>query len=602
MNIPSTQNAAPTGRVLLRAQAQERRERIRIRAGFNGEAYLYEKPEPSRFARIFLKSRLLTEELKEERSSKGAIREVLSAIKITGNQHVSLADRVEYAATALANNIKFESCSIVIGSATASEAKTTYVRGIGLDNKYKQGKNTITVKITGSDFNEVIGTVTVEGKEGLPLSKHAKEIVEYFADEFGNAISQQKTMTRMRTREELSRLQVQAAMGRIVIPEELEKASQTTKQSWRFLEVARKAFNGKAAHIQGLFVFRVDYIKKSLITVLGMNIKNETITEPGSEWVKLDTDGTLPHAVKRASHHKSNMVIGIWNNGERAAYEFAEDGTCKEIERMKCDVPGFHKTLRIPEGERNHLAVIDFVFVNEQGVPEDVFAFYMKDATVQGTNIMKDGEVIVGLEKLGLLLDVCSSGGKSVSDAIKLDLLGIDGLTGLFTHDRIMEELEGMANEWHRSKAGIAAPLVGMVDIDHFKDVNTAYGHDVGDQVLREVAARLRNITREVDKGGRPGGEEFLLGFFNCEDIKATAEKIRKAFADEPIHVRLNNGTERDLTITVSIGLARFGEGERAQSMADTIVFADNALMFDAKVNGRNRYAIANDDTPDKAA
>jgi diguanylate cyclase len=124
-----------------------------------------------------------------------------------------------------------------------------------------------------------------------------------------------------------------------------------------------------------------------------------------------------------------------------------------------------------------------------------------------------------------------------------------------------------------------------LIDIDHFKRFNDAYGHGVGDQVLRLMATVLRERVREFDLPARYGGEE-LIAVCPRADLATTAaiaERIRRAVAE--CHMKRRSTGEALPGITVSIGVAQFRGGE---TMADLIDRCDRAL-YRAKDLGRNR-------------
>jgi len=158
-----------------------------------------------------------------------------------------------------------------------------------------------------------------------------------------------------------------------------------------------------------------------------------------------------------------------------------------------------------------------------------------------------------------------------------------DALTGASSRTSLLRELEGGIER--ASKTG--QPLVViMADLDHFKDVNDTYGHQVGDRVLREVAGRIKAALREFDLVGRYGGEEFVVLLENTSSHTANqvAERIRQRIAGEPIHV----GTQ-GVKLTLSQGLALRRDGEDSQALLKR---ADQA-MYKAKQAGRNCVAEA---------
>jgi len=124
-----------------------------------------------------------------------------------------------------------------------------------------------------------------------------------------------------------------------------------------------------------------------------------------------------------------------------------------------------------------------------------------------------------------------------------------------------------------------------LIDLDKFKAVNDTYGHDAGDEVLQEIATRLRENVRPMDIVCRPGGEEFLVimpetpGDLAC----AAAERIRRAVAMAPFIV---GRAALRIQITVSVGVSTI-TGEQ-DTIADLTKRADQAL-YQAKTTGRNR-------------
>lgn len=133
---------------------------------------------------------------------------------------------------------------------------------------------------------------------------------------------------------------------------------------------------------------------------------------------------------------------------------------------------------------------------------------------------------------------------------------------------------------------------VFMIDIDHFKNVNDHYGHDVGDEVLKIMAMTCQKTFREIDIFGRLGGEEFGAFLINTDSKMAglIAERVRKNVqncvadtAKGPIH------------FSVSIGVATFTGG--LQSLTARLQTADQAL-YKAKESGRNRVEVVHDIAP----
>jgi len=170
-----------------------------------------------------------------------------------------------------------------------------------------------------------------------------------------------------------------------------------------------------------------------------------------------------------------------------------------------------------------------------------------------------------------------------------------DELTGLPSRRALGERMLGLGRRF----------AIAMVDVDHFKKFNDTYGHDVGDQVLRMVAAKIR----EVGGGGRPyryGGEEFTIVFPrqgidevlpHLETLRASIANYRMAIRapDRPKRTRTGKRRRvpqgkapRQVSVTVSIGAAQ--HTERLDTPEKVIKSADKAL-YRAKKAGRNRVA-----------
>ncbi len=167
-----------------------------------------------------------------------------------------------------------------------------------------------------------------------------------------------------------------------------------------------------------------------------------------------------------------------------------------------------------------------------------------------------------------------------------------DPLTGIanrrFFERRLGEEVE----RWLRRREPLAYMLV---DIDHFKRVNDSYGHQVGDQVLQQVAELLGRDLRGVDLLARFGGEEFMLLLPNTTRAQATAiaERLCRNVERHPF---VASGVQ-NLTVTVSIGVACL-ENEPADLPAPgaRLFKQADAALYAAKQAGRNRVTVAPSD------
>ena len=158
-----------------------------------------------------------------------------------------------------------------------------------------------------------------------------------------------------------------------------------------------------------------------------------------------------------------------------------------------------------------------------------------------------------------------------------------DCLTRLLNRTGIMDALSQELSRSHRNREPFA---VILADVDHFKSINDTYGHPAGDEVLCEVANRIKTSMRAYDSVGRFGGEEFLGVVPGCDESTAfqVAEKIRHAVGGTPVKVL---GKEK--TVTISLGVnARMGE-----TSAQAMLHAADAALYEAKACGRNCTRIA---------
>lgn len=130
--------------------------------------------------------------------------------------------------------------------------------------------------------------------------------------------------------------------------------------------------------------------------------------------------------------------------------------------------------------------------------------------------------------------------------------------------------------------------LFALLDIDRFKAINDEYGHQVGDQVLQEVARRLAKQTRHDDCLVRWGGEEFLLVHFGIAPGQQAimAERVCAAVRDAPVDI-----DESPLQVTVSVGIVLMPGSPEALALDwEQVVNLADAALYEAKRSGRNRW------------
>jgi len=182
----------------------------------------------------------------------------------------------------------------------------------------------------------------------------------------------------------------------------------------------------------------------------------------------------------------------------------------------------------------------------------------------------------------GVIIDVTER--KTAEEAIR-NLAFVDTLTQLPNRRFLLDRLrQGLANARRHGRHGALL----FIDIDHFKRVNDTYGHEAGDQLLCEIAARLRKAVREGDTVARLGGDEFVVMLEDLGEAAPEAADKATLIADKiltDLNAPYDLGTVRHRS-TPSIGIACFDGGE--ERAEDLLRRADEA-MYRAKAGGRNR-------------
>jgi len=162
-----------------------------------------------------------------------------------------------------------------------------------------------------------------------------------------------------------------------------------------------------------------------------------------------------------------------------------------------------------------------------------------------------------------------------------------DPLTGLPNRRLLYQRLERAFAFYRQTGGGLA---VLFIDLDGFKPVNDIYGHDVGDQALRESAERIRRCARGEDSVARFGGDEFVIlagGVAGPEDAAALARRCIQAFQPE---ITFRDGVS--VRVGASVGIAIAGQ---VFQDAEALIRAADEAMYVAKRNGGRCYVFAGD-------
>lgn len=168
----------------------------------------------------------------------------------------------------------------------------------------------------------------------------------------------------------------------------------------------------------------------------------------------------------------------------------------------------------------------------------------------------------------------------SVTQTIEMAVT--DGLTGLHNRRYLDSHLDTLVK---RAQSRGRPLSVMITDLDRFKAVNDTYGHDGGDDVLRDFADRLRKNVRGIDLACRFGGEEFVVVMPDTDGETAAliAERVREGIEEAAFAI---GADQVPVTLTVSIGLAALGG---AGDSADKLMKRADMALYEAKDGGRNR-------------
>lgn len=167
----------------------------------------------------------------------------------------------------------------------------------------------------------------------------------------------------------------------------------------------------------------------------------------------------------------------------------------------------------------------------------------------------------------------------------------IDPLTGLYNRKAVDEKLAELVEAFH----GEGEPFsVVMLDVDHFRNFNTTYGHQIGDAVLRAVSTTLREGVKGSDFVARYGGEEFILFFPRTprENAAIVADKLRTLVSEN--RKKISSTGELLDPITISCGVAQIAPSDTPES----VVHRTDQALYLAKHSGRNQVKTERDLAP----
>jgi len=159
-----------------------------------------------------------------------------------------------------------------------------------------------------------------------------------------------------------------------------------------------------------------------------------------------------------------------------------------------------------------------------------------------------------------------------------------DNLTGLPNRNLFVERLSRAMDAAQRNRGGLA---LLYIDIDHFKRINDAFGHDAGDELLRQLALRLQKCLRKTDTVARLGGDEFVIILEQISDTSLAIGMVENLLETCCGDYELRGRSQR---VTLSIGISLYPHD--AKDMDALLKCADTA-MYGAKASGRNGFRLS---------
>jgi two-component system cell cycle response regulator len=165
---------------------------------------------------------------------------------------------------------------------------------------------------------------------------------------------------------------------------------------------------------------------------------------------------------------------------------------------------------------------------------------------------------------------------------LSVEMAVTDQLTGLHNRRYLARHLETLLKS--NAETGKRLAIL-IIDVDYFKSINDTFGHDIGDEVLREFARRISENIRGIDLACRYGGEEFVVVMPETDPSLAwtVAERLRKSVEIKPFKISAPQG---EINVTVSIGVAGSDDPGVA---ADALLRQADQALYTAKRDGRNR-------------
>jgi diguanylate cyclase (GGDEF)-like protein/PAS domain S-box-containing protein len=280
---------------------------------------------------------------------------------------------------------------------------------------------------------------------------------------------------------------------------------------------------------------------------------------------------------KAAVEHSSSAIL-IMNR--KGIVQYVNPAMTRSSECSEAEMLGKHVTLF----DRSSSPDVDYKTPSDQLLSGKSWRGELQTRRKNGEKVWNAVTVSPVTDSLGavthfILIAEDISETKKLEDELR-HLATTDPLTGLLNRRSFLSLAEQQVARLKRYPGSLS---VAMLDVDHFKSINDRYGHQAGDEVLRELSAFCNGCMREQDFMGRLGGEEFafVMPETSLEQAMLVADRLRAEVSSRKI--RLPGGNE--VTVTVSVGTAAFKEPENG---IDAVLHRADQALYRAKQDGRN--------------
>ena len=318
----------------------------------------------------------------------------------------------------------------------------------------------------------------------------------------------------------------------------------------------------------------IDYILKDYSFEYLFSLINRLINNVGKRVLMVEDSKTMRLRMRRLLS-LMNLSVDEVTDGQQALDQLEDQAY--DLVLLDYEMPNLDGIQTLQAIRRRHSKLrLPVIAISGTGQQETVVLFLKAGANDFLNKPFSREEFLVRVNNQLDMLDA----------ARRIEQLAIvDPLTGLYNRNFLYEILPQEISESHRYEKPLSLIIL---DVDHFKQFNDTWGHDVGDLVLKHVASLLKDTLRETDIPFRYGGEEFIIVLpeAHVENAVRVAEKVRNVVADTPLVLE---DQPEPLRVTISLGVAEL----KRDDTLDTLIKQADQALYAAKRGGRNRTEVA---------